>query len=311
MKGADDRSPRWKHLLLLGGLLLGFENQDRRGLPPALRRTLEDAIITAGNLALQTGEEDNELSELTTAVVLSNVSDILSDTVRSRINHDLILPLLIRTMFFTRGGLEWGYFLGTMDADVVQAAGNKFNWSSKSSTYIQSQHVVSGPLIASLGSLSRLAAFCIDNVRDVDLLFEMTSDISAFSRSLSVQWRQNKLSEIDITEENIFLDEETLKTTLPLLWQVLKSTLFAVIIVQRSLLGRVLGDARMSAREGKRRYSRSRMQYLTILRAVCSFQDPTLSEKSFIYLTPPRAQLILSVYVCLPYCHRHHLTVPY
>ena len=303
VKGADDRSPRWKHLLLLGGLLLGFENQDRHGLPPALRRTLEDAVITAGNLALQTREEDSELSALTTTVVLSNVSDILSDAVRSRIDHDLLLPLLVRTMFFTKGGLEWGYFLGTMDSDVVQTIGNKFNWSPKSSSYVQVQRMVSGPLVASLGSLSRLTAFCVDNVKNVDLLFTMTSDISAFSRSLSVQWRQNKLSEIDVTEENVFLHEESLKSSLPLLWQVLKSILFAIIIVQRSLLGRVLGDSRMSTREGTYKPSRLTFQDLTSCRTFCSFQNTTYSAKCLLHLISPRTKRLFPVYICLPGRH--------
>ena len=251
VKGADERSPRWKHLLLLGGLLLGFESQDRHGLSPSLRRTIEGATVKAGNLALQSIKEGNQMSATSIAVVLSNVFDILGNHERSGIHYESLLPLLIRTMFFTKGGLDWGYFLGTLDADITQTTGNMFNWSPKSSTYFQLQRMASGPLVGALGALSRLTAFCVENVRSVDLLLTMTGDLSAFARSLSVQWRQNKLSEIDVSEEGTFLHDEALNTTLPLLWQVLKSALFAVIIVQRSLLGRILGDSQLPSNDGR------------------------------------------------------------
>ena len=250
VKGADDRSPRWKHMLVLGGLLLGFEGQDRHGLPPSLRRTVEGAIVKAGNLALEAAEEDGQLSTTTIAVVLSNVFDILDSHERSDINHERLLPLLIRTMFFTKGGLDWGYFLATLDADIIQTTDNKFNWSPKSSTYFQLQRMASGPLVGGLGALSRLTAFSVENVKTVDLLLAMTGNLFAFARSIGVQWRQNKLSEIDITEEGTFLHEETLSITLSPLWKVLKSTLFSVIVIQRSLLGRVLGDGQLSSNDG-------------------------------------------------------------
>ena len=79
----------------------------------------------------------------------------------------------------------------------------------------------------------------------------MITDLSAFTRSLCVQWRQNKLSEIDITEESMFLSEESLRTTIPLLWRVLNSSMYAIVIVLRSLLGRVLGDNRIPNEDGK------------------------------------------------------------
>ena len=251
VKGADDRSSRWKHLLLLSGLLLGFEGQGRHRLPLALRENLKSAIIKAANYALQDVKEEDGLDASTTAIVLSNVSDIISPAERSYLNHDLLLPILIRAIFFTKGGINWGYFLGTMDSDIVQTTNNKFNWSSKSSTYHQVQRMASSPLYNTIGPLSKLSAYCVENVKNISLLFSMISDLLAFSRSLNLQWQQNKLSEIDPTEEDEFLHEESVKSTIPLLWRVLKSVLFATIIIQRSLLGRVLGDWRLPITQGR------------------------------------------------------------
>ena len=229
---------------------MGFESHDRHGLPIALRRTLEGATVKAANLALQETTTADNLGPSTICMVLGHALDLLSDFEKSQINYDLLLPILIDSMFLSKMGLQWGYFLGTMDADIIQVANNTFDWSPRSSTYVQLQRIFSGPLVSSLGSLSRLVSQCIERVREVNILFRMTEDLAAFTRSLGIQWRQNKLSEVDPTEETVYLNRETRKSTLPLLWQVLKSTMFAIVVIQRSLLGRVLGDGNIPATEG-------------------------------------------------------------
>ncbi len=251
IKGADDRSPRWKHLLALGGLLLGLKGEYRQGLSTSLRMVLENAIVTAVNLALQEVELGDDLAANSIAVVLGYVYDLLSHGHKTEINYDLLLPKLVQGPYFSKEGLHSGYLFSTMDADVVQTNGSKFDWSTKSSTYVQLQRVVSGPLVSSLGSLSRLTAVSVEKVQNVALLAAMVDDLSAFTRSLCIQWRQNKLSEIDITEEATFLSDETLKISLPLLWRVLKSSMFAIVTILRSLLGRVIGDDRMPLDRGK------------------------------------------------------------
>ncbi|MGI4812167.1 MAG: hypothetical protein ACRYGG_02315 [Janthinobacterium lividum] len=250
VKGADDRSPRWKHLLVLGGLLIGFEGSNRRGLPSALRRVLETAVVIAANLALEDEQEGSAMARHTVCLVVGHVFDLLSQFERARLNHDRLLPVLTQAMYLSNDGLQWGYFLGIMDADVVQVPGNKFNWPAKSATFLQIQKIASGPLVALLGTLSRLTAFCAENVQNPNLLFKMAEQLSGFTRTLCVQWRQNKLSEVDSMEEELFLHEEAIKTTLPLLWQLLKSAMFLTVISQSVLLGRVLGDGRLPTTQG-------------------------------------------------------------
>ena len=251
MKGADERSPRWRHLCVLAGLLIGFEGRGKRSVSNLLRRKLENATVKAVNLALQDGEFSDDLAENSICMLVSHVFDLLSDIEKANLNSNLLLPILIRALFFSREGLHYGYFLSTIDSDIVQRGGVKFEWSPNSSTYLQYRNMATGPLIDSLASLSRLTAFCVEHVPNAGLLLNMITDISSFTRSLCVQWRQNKLSEIDITEESMYLSEESLKTTLPLLWRVLKSTMFAIVLVLRPILGRVLGDNRVPADRGE------------------------------------------------------------
>lgn len=250
VKGADERSPRWRHLLLLGGVLLGCERRDHQVIPVALRRKLESAMTSALNMALQEVREGSDLAINTLVITTNYIFGLLSDTEKNRINYDLLLPLLCWTLFFSGDGLHFGYFLSIMDADIVEGSDQKFNWSSKSPSFDQIQRMAKSPLVSSLGSLSRLLAHCVEHLQDVSLLGAFIGDISAFSRSIGIQWRQNKLSEIDAHEEIAFLSDESLQNSLPLLWQTLKSIMFCIVVILRPLLGRVLEDGNISISDG-------------------------------------------------------------
>jgi len=252
VKGADERSPRWRHVLVFSGLLLGFSEKHGQELPDNLLWTLERAIIKATNLALQEHELEDGLAAKSIAVTLSYVFDLLHDAQKASLNHDALLPYLYHPSLYDIDGLHSGYLLSIIDADVVEKSPGKFDWSDRSSTYVRAQRMASSPLVASLGPLSRLIAFSAENARDSNLLATLVEDLADFTRSLFVQWRQNKLSEIDVTEERTFLTEETLKKTLPLLWRILRSSMFAIIVILRSILGRVLGDARLRIDTGGR-----------------------------------------------------------
>ena len=245
IRGADDQSPRWRHLLALGGLLLGITSSDGQETQQSVRHTIEGAIVKAVNLSLHEKECEDNLAAKAVTVVLSHVFDLLGDEHKFGLHHDLLLPKLYHSPLFDKEGLHSGYFLSTMDADIVESSVKKFDWSTRSSTYVRMQRITSGPLITSLGSISRLIAFSAENVQNVDLLAILIEDFAAFARCLCVQWRQNKLSEIDIRENTLYLTDESLKTSLPLLWKVLNSSMFTTVIVLRSILGRVLGDPRL------------------------------------------------------------------
>lgn len=250
IKGADERSPRWRHLLLLGGVLLGAGRGEPQVIPVALRRKLESAMTCALNLVLQEVREGSDLAINTLVLTTNYVFGLLSDTEKDRINYDLLLPLICWALFFSVDGLHFGYFLSTMDADIVEGSDQKFSWSSKSPSFEQIQRMAKRPLISSLGSLSRLLAHGVERLKDVGLLRVLLGDISAFSRSIGIQWRQNKLSEIDAHEEIVFLSDESLKKSIPLLWQTLKSCMFCIIIILRPVLGRVLQDGNIPMNDG-------------------------------------------------------------
>lgn len=242
VNGADEKSPRWRHVLLLGGVLLGAEGQNRQGLPWHMRTRLESALVTAAQLALEELDSQNGIEGACILMVLNYTFELLSDVERAKLDYDRLLSLMLHIVYASPEGLENGYFLGAVDKDVVQVPGQQFQWSKHSSTFAHVSAITNRPLVSALGPLSRLIAHAVENVRDPRLVSRSVDTIADFARTLMVQWRQNKLSEIDRIEESIFLDAESLKSTVPTLWKVLRNCLYSVVIVLRGAFGRVLND---------------------------------------------------------------------
>ncbi|WEW57868.1 hypothetical protein PRK78_003335 [Emydomyces testavorans] len=284
INGADEKSPRWRHLLLLGGVLLGFEGQNRQSLSLHWRKKLESALNKALQLSLTELENSPKVAAQTIVLVLVYTFGLLSDWERSQIDYDVLLPILVDSVFFSDEGLSSGYFLGAIDRDIREINGKKFAWSEQSPTFSQLNTIVQRPLITSLGSLSRLIAHSVDNVRNQALVVELLDLLLEFSRTLLVQWRQNKLSEVDMSEESEFLDEVTLKTTLPVLWRLLKSSFFSVVIILRAALGRVLNDPVLAG--DQRHNSSSQYVFINLVALDILSQYPNLAQEFLESIRP-------------------------
>ncbi|KAF2144126.1 uncharacterized protein K452DRAFT_246312, partial [Aplosporella prunicola CBS 121167] len=249
VRGADERSQRWRHLMVLSGLLLASAAgiEEEAVLSNSLRSTLEGALVQATNLALVEARDGDELGAHCIAMVLNHVFPTLREAERAQFDYDRLLPVLLGTAFFSTEGFQSAYFLGAVDPDVREVKPRRFNWSAESHSYQQLQSIMRRPLVTNMGPLSRLIAHAVENVRDPWLIQTMMDDLAGFARALCLQWRQNKLSGIDSSEETLFLEEETVRITLPLLWRMLKAALFATMIILRSALGRMLNDGALAA----------------------------------------------------------------
>jgi hypothetical protein len=90
LKGADDKSPAWKHVMVISGLLLGAGQPDEERLSPSMRYALEQALVTSVNLSLQEirrGEE--ELAAHCIALALNHTFGLIADLERSLIDYDV------------------------------------------------------------------------------------------------------------------------------------------------------------------------------------------------------------------------------
>jgi len=247
VNGADEHSPRWRHLLVIAGLLLGFGPREDHHLSRNMRQTLERALTTAANFALGEPLDGDELAQETVALVFNHCFPLLGNYERARIEYATLLPVLMRAAFHASDGLRSAYFLGAVDQDVSQATGaTKLQWHDHSPSFQLVEHMRSGPLIASLGPLSNLIGHTVEQVQDHTLVTAVLDDLENFARTLHTQWRQNKISHFDDSQLGEAVDDPTLKLTLPVLWRLLQSVLFASVIILKSVLGRTLGDGSLA-----------------------------------------------------------------
>ncbi|KAE8446798.1 hypothetical protein EG329_011575 [Mollisiaceae sp. DMI_Dod_QoI] len=246
VKGLDERSPRWQHVLVIAGVLLGMEGQDRRGLSRSLKPTVENAMVAATNLALESPATGGILGAGSIVLALNHSFPLLSEHIRRELNYDDLLMIMVKAMTTTEGYQE-GYFLEAIDYDVKEVMSRKFDWSPKSASFRQIQKLASKPLITSMGPLSRLIAHAIENTTQPTRIIEARDHLLAFTGDLLERWQRNKMSEVDPSEETEFLTPETLRVTFPVLWQVLKTAMFATVVILRAIIGRTLIDAFLSS----------------------------------------------------------------
>lgn len=289
INGADEKSPRWRHVLVLGGLLLGFGPVEDEKLSRSMRSTLEQALISATNLALAEMDESDELAQQSITFVLNHGFPILSDYERSRLDYDALLPCLLRSTFLSGAGLESGYFLRGLDRDVMPVSNNQFGWSERSDSFHHIREKLASPLVSSLGPLCRLIGHSVDNAKQPWLVTAILPDLEAFARTLHTQWRQTQLSEVDPAEYSVYLDKETFNTTTPQLWKLLKSTLFGVVIVLRSIIGRTLSDPALAGPESKHTPSHQLIYMLMSLIASPIIATQSLQTLRSLYFISARA----------------------
>ncbi|KAF2852691.1 hypothetical protein T440DRAFT_488222 [Plenodomus tracheiphilus IPT5] len=299
--GADERSQRWKHLVVLGGLLIGIGNLEEQGLDlywvSAIRKRVEAALVRATNLALIEVRERSETDGLggqTITLVLNHTFGCLADIERAQLDYDLLLPVLIGTAYYSSEGFQSAYFLGGLDLDVRVAQSGRLDWNKLSSSYRQVENIMNRPLVASMGPLSRLIAHSVENAKNPWIIQTMMDDLASFARALTTQWRQIKFSDIDPAEEAAQLEEEALNITTPKLWNLLKAALFATTIILRGVLIRTLGDRTLASDAIAPILSSQALQTLRHLYFITSRLGPaSFSQHTFVYLT---AIDILSAY---------------
>ncbi|KAK3375031.1 hypothetical protein B0H63DRAFT_264481 [Podospora didyma] len=240
VKGADQLSSRWQHLLVLSGVLMGFEGGGRRSLSKSMRQTLEQAVVTAANLALQARHPEPRAPAGPLVLALNFAFQLLSPPYRSALDCDALAPVATEAMF-AADGLQDGLVLGAIDLDVRQT-GQQFVWSENTPSFRHMRLLEQKPLVANLGPLSRLIAYSIEHARDPRTVLRALDEQVAFTERLLQRWQANKFSELEPSEEAVFLIPETLQTTWPSLWQLLKKIMYAVVAVLRAAVARSLLD---------------------------------------------------------------------
>ncbi|RYO88828.1 hypothetical protein DL762_003545 [Monosporascus cannonballus] len=238
-KGADDRSSRWRHCLVLTGMLMGMEAEDRRSLSRGLRGTLEEAVVTAANLALEDPIRTGPLGSRAVVLALTYAFPLLSDFVKGVLNCNALLPAIVEGMVGEEG-FQNGDFVRAISADI--APEQNVWWSANSPSVGRLQNLVSRPLVQNMGPLSRLAAFAVQHAAHSNIVLQSQDDLLDFTARLLDAWGQCPLSGIDMSVETTALSPEVLQGPWPMLWELLKKIMYTVVATLQPIMGRTLLD---------------------------------------------------------------------
>ncbi|CAJ2510226.1 Uu.00g061260.m01.CDS01 [Anthostomella pinea] len=238
-KGLDDKTSRWTHTLVLAGILMGMEADERRSLSWSLRSTLEQAVVTAANLALEDPIRTGPLGRGAVVLALTYAFPLLSESAKQLLNCNALLPAAIEAMVGEEG-FQHGDFIQAISNDV--APERSIVWYTGSPSVARLQKLESHPLAQNMGPLSRLVAFAVQNATDSSAVLHVQEELLAFTAGLLEQWEQCALSRIDLSVEAMTLSPEILQGPWPTLWELLKKIMYTVVATLQPIVGRSLLD---------------------------------------------------------------------
>ncbi|KAI0180166.1 peroxin 8 [Hypoxylon sp. FL1284] len=282
-KGADERSSRWQHALVLTGILMGMEADNRQALSRSLRSTLEQAVVTAANLSLQDPLQTGPLGRGAVVLALTYAFPLLSYPARQLIHADALLPALVETMLGDEG-FQHGDFIVPIAGDIPP--GQTVLWRANSPSAVRLQQLESRPLAQNMGPLSRLASFTVQHVSDSNAVLHAHEQLFGFTAGLLDKWSRCPLSAIDLFVEAAALSPETSQGPHPMLWQLLKKILYTVVatlqpIVARSLLDPAMRNSAVAPSiAAKTLHSLRNLSFVSTRQGASAFQVYT-----FTYLT--------------------------
>ncbi|KAI1115984.1 hypothetical protein F5Y14DRAFT_97477 [Nemania sp. NC0429] len=241
-KGLDDRSSRWQHTLVLAGVLMGMEGEERRSLSWSLRSTLEQAVVTAANMALEARSQTSALGRGAVVLALTYAFPLLSGANKALLNGDTLLPAVTQAMLGEEG-FRHGEFIREIQLDIASTANLAWSAASPSASHIQ--QLESRPLPQNMGPLSRLGAFAVEHARDSNIVLGIQDELLSFAAGVLRKWENCALSLVDPSVESAKLSPETLQGPWPMLWQLLRKILFSVVAIVQPIVGRCLLDPRL------------------------------------------------------------------
>lgn len=90
---------------MLSGLLIGFEGQDRQGLPRNLRARLERSLVEEVNKAADEARTGDPLGAHSIVLVLNYSFELFSEFERARLDYD-VRSFAVSVLFLTLISLE-------------------------------------------------------------------------------------------------------------------------------------------------------------------------------------------------------------
>ncbi|GAP87765.1 putative peroxin 8 [Rosellinia necatrix] len=282
-KGLDDKSSRWQHTLVLAGILMGMEGEDRRSLSWRLRSTLEQAVVTAANLSLGDNSQTGVLGRGAVVLALTYAFPLLSGANKALLNGNTLLPAVVEAML-AEEGFQQGGFIPAIEFDIAPTGA--LGWLANSPSVNRIQQLESRPLAQNMGPLSRLGAFAVEHAGDSDVVLRVQDELLLFTADLLGKWEHCALSLVDLSVESTTLSPDVLQGPWLMLWQLMKKIMFAVVAILQPMVGRCLLDPRLRNNTAAPIFAKKTLHILRNISFISSRQGGnTFQAYTFTYLT--------------------------
>lgn len=249
--GIDLQEAPSRSALVLAGLstALSSDIESHSGLA-----ALENILVNAINRSVST-EIECLTTRVNVAVALGHAFSYLAPHHQVRLDCDALLPALLGVLLHNEHALGWVSVLPRVDQDLRHNQVRPLTWSAQSFSFARTSQISSSGLMRSLGPLSRVIAFVVENVKHANLIIPALDELVAWSTRLHDHWQHTLLSTLDATKEAAHFDHATLQNSLPVLWSLLKNSFFAIVVILGAVIGRVAVDKVLAPRSGKQLHS--------------------------------------------------------
>lgn len=157
------------------------------------------------------------------------------------IDYDALLPVVLRSIFYSSEGFQSGYFLSKIENDVVLKDG-LLVWPSKSNSLLELQHRLSRPLFTSMSGVAKLASTCVREAKTPGSIHTLLDRLNEFTHTLTTQWNMTRLSGVSQVDEPRLIDKDSRRATMPVVWQMLKMVLFTAVVIVVEVSARLVKE---------------------------------------------------------------------
>lgn len=284
IKGADEKSPAWRHTLVFTGIVLSLQrNEERQN--SYLVQDVQQYLVQAAEKAIHTLHTDT-LTKAALMLAMSYTFERLPEHLKQSFSHNAWLQCGMETLTGDFG-FEMGRFIAFAAVDVfVQAQPNglvQLHWPENSPSYQNHvRQVATRPLVGNSGLFTKMLAYHIHHLLSPDTeLPRLIDALQIFAKETANNWASTPFSNVDHHNTDASMDAQTKSTTYASFTTLLKRVYFALMVVLEACVSRLLNSYGLTLTPALA------AKVLLTLRDIyfISLQVPGLQAFTFIHLT--------------------------
>ncbi|OLL26313.1 Peroxisomal membrane protein PEX17 [Neolecta irregularis DAH-3] len=244
LEALEHEEPAWKKIPILCGLMSGFCSTKRQFLSSNLRTM----YLNTTRPVIQKVRKMNSLEDLDAVVWLWTWSRISRNapkyTTRIVASQNTVF---LAVQVFLQNSNSFIEALYSSNADIG-IENDRFCWKDSSTSYNSLHNYLKHPLHSHASSIARFLSEMLDAselIVDKGLLM-ISDELMKLSQKLLEAWKAVPFSNLEQSAEADSIEQQTLSTTLPTLWQAIKDLYFVAITLLQAVSTQMIHSRQIS-----------------------------------------------------------------